>query len=55
VRVAIPALAAGESVVFLAEWRLELWTLGGALRRMLTLPAAMNGASGAVGLLVFWT
>jgi hypothetical protein len=36
-RVVIPAPAAGELVVFLAERRLLLWTLGGAPRRMLTL------------------
>jgi hypothetical protein len=54
-RVVVPVLAAGEVVVFLAEWRLLLWTLGGGWQRMLTLSAAMNGASLAVGLLIFWT
>jgi hypothetical protein len=41
--------------VSLTEWRLLLWTLGGGRRRMLALSAAMNSASLAVGLLVFWT
>jgi hypothetical protein len=54
-RVVVPVLAAGELIVFLTEWRLLLWTLGGRPRRMLTLSAAMNAASLAVGLLVFWT
>lgn len=54
-RVVVPVLAAGEVIVFLAEWRLLLWTLGGGRRRMLALSAVMNGASLAVGLLIFWT
>ena len=54
-RVVVPVLAVGEIIVVLSEWRLLLWTLGGGRRRMLTLSAAMNAASFAVGLLVFWT
>jgi hypothetical protein len=54
-RVVVLVLAAGEVIVWLAEWRLLLWTLGGGQRRMLMLSGAMNAASLAVGLLVFWT
>ena len=31
-----------------------LWTLGGGRQRMLALSALMNGASLAVGLVIFW-
>jgi hypothetical protein len=48
-------LAVGEVVVLVAVWRLLLWTLGGGRRRMPALSAVMNGASLAVGLLIFWT
>lgn len=55
VRVAVPVLVAGEIIVFLTEWGLLLWTLGGGRQRVLALSALMNGASPAVGLLIFWT
>ena len=54
-RVAVPVLAAGEIIIFLTEWSLLLWTLGGGRQRMPALSALVNGASLAVGLLIFWT
>jgi hypothetical protein len=42
-------------IIPLTEWRLLLWTLGGGRQRMPALSALMNGASPAVGLLIFWT
>jgi len=50
---AIPVLLAAETVVVLVEWRLLLWVLGGASRRMLLVSLALNAASAGVGL-VFW-
>ncbi len=50
---AIPVLLAAEAVVVLVEWRLLLWVLGGASRRMLLVSLALNAASAGAGL-VFW-
>ena len=50
---AIPVLVAAEAVVVLIEWRLLLWVLGGASRRMLLVSLALNTASAGAGL-VFW-
>ena len=37
------------------EWRLLVWTLGRRRTRVLALSAVMNGASLALGLVIFWT
>jgi len=50
---AILVLLAAEAVVVIVEWRLLLWVLGGASRRMLLVSLALNAASAGAGL-VLW-